>query len=63
MEGGLLIVGNGFDLDLGLQTRYSDFWDSDRWKVIKNTCPEQYLIKSLGWYGCATSFSSNIMTM
>lgn len=50
MEGGLLIIGNGFDLDMGLHTRYSEFWDSDRWKEIKNTCPEQYLIKSLEKY-------------
>ena len=50
MEGGLLIIGNGFDLDMGLHTRYSEFWDSDRWKEMKNTCPEQYLITSLERY-------------
>lgn len=50
MEGGLLIIGNGFDLDLGLHTRYSEFWDSDRWKNMKITCPEQYLITSLERY-------------
>lgn len=50
MEDGLLIIGNGFDLDLGLHTRYSEFWDSDRWKEMKNTCPEQYLITSLERY-------------
>lgn len=50
MEGGLLIIGNGFDLDLGLQTRYADFWDSDRWKEMKEQCPEQYLITSLERY-------------
>lgn len=50
MEGGLLILGNGFDLDLGLHTRYSEFWDSDRWKEIKKTCPEQYLVTSLERY-------------
>ena len=50
MEGGLLIIGNGFDLDLGLQTRYADFWDSDRWKEMKEKCPEQYLITSLERY-------------
>ena len=27
----LLIIGNGFDLDLGLHTSYSDFVKSDRW--------------------------------
>lgn len=50
MEGGLLILGNGFDLDMGLHTRYSEFWDSSRWKAIKNTCPEQYLVTSLEKY-------------
>lgn len=47
MEEGLLILGNGFDLDLGLHTRYSEFWESERWKSIKGTCPEPYLISSL----------------
>lgn len=28
----ILILGNGFDLDLGLKTRYSDFSDSDEWR-------------------------------
>ena len=28
----ILILGNGFDLDLGLKTRYSDFAGSDEWK-------------------------------
>lgn len=50
MEGGLLILGNGFDQDLGLQTRYADFWDSERWKEMKKLCPEQYLIRSLEQY-------------
>lgn len=50
MEGGLLLLGNGFDLDLGLHTRYSDFWESDRRKEMKKTCPEQYLITSLERY-------------
>lgn len=31
----VLILGNGFDLDLGLKTRYSDFWKSD-------FCPKRY---------------------
>ena len=50
MEEGLLILGNGFDLDLGLHTRYSEFWESERWKSIKETCPEPYLISSLEKY-------------
>lgn len=31
----VLILGNGFDVDLGLQTRYSDFWESE-------FCPKDY---------------------
>ena len=50
MVGGILILGNGFDLDLGLHTRYSEFWESERWANVKGTCPEQYLISSLEKY-------------
>lgn len=50
MDEGLLILGNGFDLDLGLHTRYSEFWESERWQNAKKTCPEQYLITSLEKY-------------
>lgn len=50
MESGLLILGNGFDLDLGLNTRYSDFWKSDGWKEAKLSCPEKYLVNSLEKY-------------
>lgn len=46
----ILILGNGFDLDLGLNTRYSDFWDSDLWTQAKNQCQEPYLVKSLERY-------------
>ena len=31
----VLVLGNGFDLDLGLKTRYQDFWESD-------FCPRKY---------------------
>ena len=31
----VLILGNGFDLDLGLETLYKDFWESDY-------CPKDY---------------------
>lgn len=31
----VLILGNGFDLDLGLKTSYKDFWESDY-------CPKNY---------------------
>ena len=37
-------------LDMGFHTRYSEFWDNERWKEIKNTCSEQYLTISLGRY-------------
>jgi hypothetical protein len=29
----LLIIGNGFDIDLGLETRYSDFIKSEYYPV------------------------------
>ena len=29
--GDILIIGNGFDLDLGLKSRYSDFFESEYW--------------------------------
>ncbi len=53
MKSKLLILGNGFDLDLGLHTRYSEFWASDVWNSAKSACPEQYLINSLERY-CVT---------
>lgn len=31
----ILILGNGFDLDLGLKSRYRDFMDSPTWKDVK----------------------------
>lgn len=31
----VLILGNGFDLDLGLETSYKDFWKSE-------FCPKDY---------------------
>ena len=31
----VLILGNGFDLDLGLKTSYKDFWESEY-------CPKDY---------------------
>lgn len=34
MEKGVLILGNGFDLDLGLKTSYSNFMDSEDFKAI-----------------------------
>lgn len=39
----VLIIGNGFDLDLGLPTRYSDFAKSEEWDKLYSTtwsnCP------------------------
>ena len=42
----LLIIGNGFDLDLGLNTRYADFAKSEFWP-FKDRCP---MSSSLGAY-------------
>lgn len=46
----LLILGNGFDLDIGYQTRYSDFAKSIVWPFLKRT-------NGLGGYlqSCANS--------
>ena len=34
----ILIIGNGFDIDLGLRTRYSDFANSKIWEqLMENT--------------------------
>ena len=40
----VLITGNGFDLNLGLKTKYSDFAKSDEWKEMydKGTAKSQY---------------------
>lgn len=39
------IIGNGFDLDLGMNTRYSDFANSENWPQdsVSNGCLSQYL--------------------
>lgn len=29
-----IILGNGFDIDLGLPSRYSDFIKSNEWKAV-----------------------------
>lgn len=34
MANGIIILGNGFDLDLGLKTSYSSFAKSDQWKEL-----------------------------
>lgn len=33
----VLIIGNGFDLDLGLKTSYADFYNDDRWVMAHET--------------------------
>ena len=35
----VLIIGNGFDLDLGLSTRYSDFYKSSYWPFSHRNTP------------------------
>lgn len=41
----VLIIGNGFDLSLGLNTRYCDFVQSDYWKTIQEEYFFAYLNK------------------
>lgn len=31
MKKGIIIIGNGFDLDLGLKTSYANFANSSQW--------------------------------
>lgn len=38
----ILIIGNGFDLDLGLQTRFSDFANSSYWVSMYNNFPQRH---------------------
>lgn len=35
----ILVIGNGFDLDLGLRSRYSDFYNSDFWPFSDEASP------------------------
>jgi len=47
----VLVLGNGFDLDLGLKSKYSDFANSDEWKAL-------YRIKDhVKWHGLYNSQS------
>lgn len=42
----VLVIGNGFDLDLGLNTRYSDFYKSSCWPFSRRNTPlAQFLEK------------------
>lgn len=43
----ILVVGNGFDLNLGLKTSYSDFLNSTEFKSLKNNFLAEYLEKKL----------------
>lgn len=46
-----IIIGNGFDIDLGLQSKYSQFIEGDEWKKLEKTLnsfsTEDYLNHSL----------------
>ena len=46
-----IIIGNGFDIDLGLQSKYSQFIEGDEWKKLEKTLKsfptEDYLNHSL----------------
>lgn len=43
----LLVVGNGFDMDLGLKTSYSSFIESEEWKKMRNNRKKEYSYPSL----------------
>lgn len=43
----VFIIGNGFDLDLGLNTRYSNFADSDFWKFEHVDCSLLQFLKKI----------------
>lgn len=46
----VLILGNGFDLNLGLKTRYRDFIESDEWKEMFHKQCDINGPHSLLWY-------------
>lgn len=53
----VVVIGNGFDLDLGLRTSYKDFLDSKEWKEVcsqfKNVPLINFLeekLKDVNWY-------------
>ena len=52
MRNNVFIVGNGFDLDLGLPTRYSDFAESNYWpkEDVYRTNKGPYAPQSLASY-------------
>ena len=63
----VLVFGNGFDLDLGLNTRYSDFAKSKEWielferKNDNDNCLSSYLYKKSkvdDWFNIEKSLKS-----
>lgn len=46
----ILVIGNGFDLDIGLKSSYSDFWKCELWTNEKKKCLEKYFITSIERY-------------
>lgn len=46
----VLVTGNGFDIDLGLKTRYSDFVKSTQWKSLL----EEFNVSENGMFGFIT---------
>ena len=45
MAGVALIIGNGFDIDMGLPSRYSDFADSPEFHVLARRMHEMYRVE------------------
>ena len=43
MSNNIFIIGNGFDLDLGLHTKFSDFANSTFWPIAKKKDKPQEL--------------------
>lgn len=43
----VLILGNGFDIDLGLKSKYSDFAKSDEWSNLYANKPKRFTIKEI----------------
>ena len=37
-----MIMGNGFDVDLGLKSRYTDFLEGEEWKRVCNIVEEKF---------------------
>lgn len=53
----LLIIGNGFDLDLGFPTKYSDFRESPEWLALDNVYKKLYE----QWY-CERTIKDSFLT-